>query len=88
MNENLADLPVLHEPLTAILHAELDFGNQINEVQLGGWSEVDVVVSLKFPFHKDYREEFPDVTFHRNVDTHYSLSDSYSINREAVEAPY
>ena len=88
MNENLAELPALHEPLDAILHSELDLGNQIAEVQLGGWSEVDVVVSLKFPFHKDYREEFPYVVFHRNTDAHYSLSDSYTANREAVEAPF
>jgi hypothetical protein len=88
MNKHPDELPVLREPLDTILRSELDSGNEIGEVELGGWSEVDIVVSLKFPFRKDYQSEFPNVTFYRNTDTHYSLTDSYSANREAVEAPY
>ena len=74
MNANNAEPPILQAPLAAI--------------QLGGWSEVDIVVSLKLPFRKDYAPEFSNVTFCRNTDPHYSLTDSYSENREAVEAPY
>jgi hypothetical protein len=88
MNTNSAELPVLQTPLDAILRSELEFGNEIAEIQLGGWSEVDLIVSLKFPFRKDYKEEFKDAEFYRNTDTHYSLTDSYTANREAVEAPY
>jgi hypothetical protein len=88
MIETPAELPVLQPPLDAILRSELDAGNDIAGIQIGGWSEVDIVVSLKFPFRKDYREEFPNVAFYRNTDTHYSLTDSYSARREAVEAPY
>ena len=88
MNEIPAEIPVLRSPLDAILRAELESGNEIAEVQRGGWSKVDIVVSLKIPFRKDYQKEFPDVTFYRNTDTHYSLTDSYTANREAVEAPY
>jgi hypothetical protein len=88
MSANPAELPTLHESLDAILRCELDAGNEIAEIQIGGWSEVDTVVSLKFPFRKDYKEEFPNVTFYRNTDTHYLLTDSYTANREAVEAPY
>ncbi len=88
MNSNPTELTVLHEPLDAILRSELGSGNKIAEIQIGGWSEVDIVVSLKFPFGKDYQSEFPNITFHRNTDTHYSLTDSYTANREAVEAPY
>ena len=88
MSETPADLPVLGEPLGAILRSELERGNEIAEIQIGGWSKVDAVVSLKLPFGKDYTEEFPNLTFYRNTDTHYSLTDSYTANREAVEAPY
>jgi len=88
MSDNQADIPVLHEPLNAILRSELESGNEIAAIQVGGWSEVDIVVSLKFPFRKDYQNEFPNAVFYRNTDTHYSLTDSYSANREAVEAPY
>lgn len=88
MKSDSTEIPVLREPLDAILCSELSSGNQIAEIQVGGWSEVDIVVSLKFPFGKDYREEFPSATFYHNTDAHYSLSDSYSANREAVEAPY
>jgi len=88
MNELSAEPTVLQPPLDAILRSELDSGNEIVEVQRDGWSKVDIVVCLKFPFRKDYREEFTNVTFYRNTDAHYSLSDSYSANREAVEAPY
>jgi hypothetical protein len=88
MNENPADIPVLQPPLDAILHSEINLGNEIAEIQIGGWSEVDIVVSLKYPFRKDYLNYFEDVTFYRNKDTHYSLTDSYSANREAIEAPY
>jgi len=88
MSADSAELPVLQAPLDAILRSELDLGNEIAEIQLGGWSKVDIVVSLKFPFHKDYRKEFEDAEFYRNTDTHYSLSDSYTANRQAVEAPY
>lgn len=83
-----AELPVLQSPLDAILRSELALGNEIAEIQLGGWSEVDVVVSLKHPFRKDYQSEFTDAVFYRNTDTHYSLTDSYTARREAVEAPY
>ncbi len=83
-----AELPVLKAPLDAILRSELKLGNEIAEIQLGGWSEVDVVVSLKLPFRKDYQSEFTDAVFYRNTATHYSLTDSYTANREAVEAPY
>ncbi len=83
-----ADLPALQPPLDTILQSELELGNEIAEIKLGGWTEVDLVVSLKFPFRKDYREEFSPIVFHRNTDAHYSLTDSYSANREAVEAPY
>lgn len=88
MTEMPAELPVLQAPLDAILRSEIELGNEIIEVQRGGWSKVDLVVCLKFPFHKDYQKEFEGVTFYRNTDGHYSLSDSYSANREAVEAPY
>lgn len=88
MSTDSAELPVLQAPLDAILRSELDSGNEIAEIQLGGWSEVDLVVSLKFPFHKDYQKEFKTAEFYRNTDTHYSLSDSYTANREALEAPY
>jgi hypothetical protein len=88
MRSDPTELPVLQAPLDAILRAELGAGNEIAEIQLGGWSEVDIVVSLKFPFGKDYQSEFPNVTFYRNSDAHYPLTDSYSANREAVEAPY
>jgi hypothetical protein len=88
MTRTPAEPPVLHEPLNQILRSELDLGNEIAEIQCGGWSEVDTVVTLKLPFRRDYRKEFPAVTFHRNTDTHYSLTDSYSASREAVEAPY
>ncbi len=83
-----AELPVLKSPLDAILRSELESGNEIAEIQLGGWSEVDLVVSLKHPFRKDYQSEFTDAVFYRNTDTHYSLTDSYTARREAVEAPY
>jgi hypothetical protein len=88
MNVHSDEIPVLQAPLDTILRSELDLGNEIAEIQLGGWSEVDIVVSLKFQLRKDYREEFPNVTFYRNTDPHYSLTDSYSAKREAVEAPY
>ena len=88
MNPNPTEIPVLQSPLDEILHSEIELGNEIAEIQIGGWSEVDIVVSLKFPFRKDYQEEFTNLTFYRNTDTHYSLTDSYSANREAVEAPY
>jgi len=88
MSTNNVEPPILQAPLDAILRSELDAGNEIAEIQIGGWSEVDIVVSLKFPFRKDYREEFPNAAFYRNIDTHYPLTDSYSANREAVEAPY
>ena len=88
MNKIPAEIPALQAPLDAILRSELNLGNEIAEIELGGWSEVDIVVSFKFPFRKDYREEFPNVTFYRNTDTHYSRTDSYSAMREAVEAPY
>lgn len=88
MNSDPTALPALCEPLDAILRSELGSGNEIAEIQLGGWSEVDIVVSLKFPFGKDYQNEFQSVTFYRNTDAHYSLTDSYTANREAVEAPY
>jgi hypothetical protein len=87
MSETI-NLPAVQPPLDAILRSEIKLGNEIAEVQIGDWSEVDIVVSLKFPFRKDYQSEFADVTFYRNTDTHYSLTDSYSANREAVEAPY
>jgi hypothetical protein len=61
MTVNRTELPALHEPLDTILRFELDLGNEIAEIQIGGWSEVDIVVSLKFPFRRDYREEFPNV---------------------------
>jgi len=83
-----AELPVLQTPLDAILHSELELGNEITEIQLGGWSEVDIIVSLKYPFRKDYQSEFTEAVFYRNTDTHYSLTDSYTVKREAVEAPY
>ncbi|GEM_PF-4503829 len=88
MNSNPAEIPVLQSPLDEILRSEIELGNEIADVQIGGWSEVDIVISLKFPFRKDYQSEFADVIFYRNTDTHYSLTDSYSANREAVEAPY
>ena len=88
MNETGAEIPVLQSPLDTILQRELDADNEIAEIQIGGWSEVEVVVSLKFPFRKDYQNDFPTVTFYRNTDTHYPLTDSYTANREAVEAPY
>ena len=88
MSANSAELPVLQAPLDAILRSELGLGNEIAEIQLGGWSEVDIVVSLKFPFRKDYQKEFENAEFYRNTDTHYSLTDSYTARREAVEAPY
>lgn len=88
MNANSAELPALQAPLDAILRSEIALGNEIAEIQLGGWSEVDIVVSLKFPFRKDYQKEFKAAEFYRNTDTHYSLTDSYTANREAVEAPY
>lgn len=82
------ELPVLQSTLDAILRSELELGNEIAEIQLGGWSEVDVVVSLKYPFRKDYQSEFSDAVFYRNTDAHYPLTDSYTARREAVEAPY
>ena len=88
MIEIPAEIPVLQSPLDKILRSELEAGNEIAETERGGWSKVDTVISLKFSFRKDYREEFPDITFYRNSDTHYPLTDSYSANREAVEAPY
>jgi hypothetical protein len=88
MSRTSAEIPDLQAPLDVILRVEIDAGNEIAEIQLGGWSKVDIVVCLKFPFCRDYTEEFPDAAFYRNTDTHYSLSDSYSANREAVEAPY
>ena len=88
MNEIPAEIPVLQTPLDKILRSELEAGNEIAETERGGWSKVDIVVSLKFPFRKDYQKEFPDVTFYRNTDSHYPLTDSYTANREAVDAPY
>ena len=88
MSEIPAETPVLQSPLDALLRSELDAGNEIAEIQIGGWSEVDVVVSLKFPFRKNYRDEFETALFYRNTDTHYPLTDSYTTNREAIEAPY
>jgi hypothetical protein len=88
MSETSADLPVLCESLDAILRSEFRLGNKIEAVQHGGWSKVETVVSLKLPFRRDYTEEFPNVIFYRNTDTHYSLTDSYTANRETVEAPY
>ena len=88
MNEPAAEIPALQAPLDVILRSELAAGNEIAEIQLGGWSEVDIVVTLKYPFRKDYKEAFTNIIFYRNTDTHYSLTDSYTANREAVEAPY
>jgi len=88
MSENPAEIPVLQSPLDAILRSELKLGNEIDVVQRGGWSKVDLIVSLKFPFRKDYQNEFKDAEFYRNADPHYSLTDSYTARREAVEAPY
>jgi len=88
MSEISSDLPALQEPLDKILRAEIDSGNEIAEIQIGGWSLVDIVVTLKFPFRRNYADEFSNITFYRNTDTHYALTDSYSANREAVEAPY
>jgi hypothetical protein len=88
MSANSAELPTLQAPLDAILRSEIELGNEIAEIQLGGWSKVDLVVSLKFPFRKDYQKEAKTAEFYRNTDAHYPLSDSYTANREAVEAPY
>jgi hypothetical protein len=88
MSTNSAEPPILQAPLDAILRSELDLGNEIAEIQLGGWSKVDLIVSLRFPFRKDYQNEFKDAEFYRNTDTHYSLTESYTAMREAVEAPY
>ncbi len=90
MSEILSELPVLQAPLNAILRSELKLGNEISVVQHGGWSKVDIIVSLKFPFPQDYQNEFEGAEFYRNTDTHYPLSDSYisATNREAVEALY
>lgn len=56
MSANSAELPVLQPPLDAILRSELEIGNKIAEIRLGGWSKVDIVVSLKFPLRKDYKK--------------------------------
>jgi hypothetical protein len=72
------ELPAQKPPLDIILRSEIESGNELAEIQLGGRTEVDIVVGLKFPFRTDYREEFPDTAFYRDTDAHYSLTDSYS----------
>ena len=83
------ELPNLCAPLDSILRSELDLGNEIGEVLIGGWTKVDTVVYLKSPFHRKYPES-GDIIFYRNTDAHYSLGESYTSaeHRQAVEAPY
>lgn len=88
VSEANTEIPLLQSPLDVILRSELKLGNEIDTIQHGGWSKVDIIVTLKFSFRKDYRNEFEDAEFYRNADPHYSLTDSYTANRESVEAPY
>lgn len=90
MSKIPAEQTVLREPLATILRSELNSGNEISVIQRGGWSKVDIVVSLKLPFRKDYQDKFEGAEFYRYIDTHYPLSESYpsANNRESIEAPY
>jgi hypothetical protein len=90
MSETSPEQNILQSPLAAILRSEIDLGNEIDVVQRGGWSKVDIVVTFKFAFRKNYQNEFEGTEFYRNTDSHYPLTDSYTCpaNREAIEAPY
>ena len=90
MSETPAEQIILQAPLDAILRSELALGNEISAVQRSGWSKVDIVVTLKFAFRKNYQNEFKDAEFYCNTDSHYPLTDSYTYAAwsEAVEAPY
>lgn len=81
----------LYAPLQKILDAELAAGNEIDLVAENAWSEMDVVVYLKKPFHRSYLEEDAgDIEFAENHDPHYSLGENYSSrsHRQAIEAPF
>ena len=88
--ETPAEQIILQSPLDAILRPELALGNEVSVIQRGGWSKVDIVVTLKFAFRKNYQNEFEDTEFYRNTDSHYPLTDSYTYaaRRESLEAPY
>ncbi len=84
-DERLKDLqPQLGE----IIANELAAGNSIDWIQVGGWSEIDLCVTLKFPFSQHY--DLAGLQFYRNEDRHYPLNESYLAKtaRQAVEAPY
>ena len=73
-----------------ILTEEIMLGNEVSDVIEGGWSKVDVIVHLKFPFQtKNYGRNFPDIEFFRHEDPHYEREDSYStaIYKQALAAP-
>ncbi len=85
------DTSFLCAELNEILCGEKNLGNEIANVVKGGWTKIDVIVYLKFPFRKNYQNRFDsaDVTFFRHEDPHYDQEDSYSsaFYRQALAAP-
>lgn len=80
-------LESLSTPLRHILEYEIGKGNEIDLITIDGWSEIDICITLKYPFAKDH--SLPELSYHRNTDRHYALNDSYSdkVKRQAIEAP-
>ena len=85
------DTSFLCAELSRILAEELNCGNEISNVIKGGWTKIDVIVYLKFPFRVKNRDRIhmPDIDFCRHEDPHYDREDSYSsaIYRQALAAP-
>ncbi|MDQ2746364.1 MAG: hypothetical protein M3T96_03785 [Acidobacteriota bacterium] len=85
------DTSFLCAELNEILGEEITLGNEISNVVKVGWTKIDVIVYLKFPFRKNYQNRFKsaDVTFFRHEDPHYDREDSYSsaIYWQALAAP-
>lgn len=83
------DTSFLCAELGEILAEEIALGNEIADVIEGGWTKVDVIVYVKFPFRKNHQNQTGDVTFYRNEDPHYPPEDSYSsaFCRQALAAP-
>ena len=78
----------LNKILLDIIGYELDQGNSIYWIETGGWSEVDLCITLARPFARGHLTE--PLEFYRNEDPHYALTESYlhRSQRQAVEAPY
>lgn len=82
------DLSGLCPAMQEILDQETSAGNEIERVDIGAWTEIDIAITLKRPFSSRY--EIAGIVFYHNEDAHYPLTDSYAATneRQAIEAPY